>query len=651
MSEQHIITTCTRDCPNTCGLIATVRDGRLVKLAGDPRHPLTRGRTCVKAARYARRVYSPERVTTPLLRAHRTDPWRTASWEEALDVVAARIQRITAESGTEAILYHQGYGERTALKLLNRYFFNLLGGVTTPVGSLCGGTGQAAQNLDFGTRISHDPLDHLHSRSMILWGRNPASTNVSLAPIIRDIRGRGGRVVLVDPVPTKSVGLADIHIAPRPGSDAFLAMAAAKLILAAGAEDRAFLANHAEGVEEYLAILAGFSVEDLAARCDVPPDDIAALADLLIRRQPTSILLGWGLHRHVDAHLAIRAIDALGAIGGVIGAPGGGVSQGFEEYGPYAPEFWGDGLNPPRRTLLLPRLGAEILAARDPEIRMIMVTAANPVCMAPHTATMTEAFRQAEFVAYSGHFLDDTADLAHVFLPATTFLEETDVMASYGHNYVGPVNAAIAPVGQCRSEFRMFHDLAGRFPFAARFQRPEDDWLRAICAPIWIQGCDLGTLRQGAIRLNAPMVPYADKRFPTPSGKFRFLTEFDPDVLTQTDPRYPYRLLTIAPHDFICSERTLAEHAARPEVILAQDEADRLHLHDGDVVRVESRTGRLRARLKIRAGQRRDILVGERGGWLKAGHGLNRLTPDTPSTVGRGAPYYETWVRVMADED
>jgi anaerobic selenocysteine-containing dehydrogenase len=647
MNETIVPTTCTRDCPNTCGLLARIRDGRLIALSADPAHPLTPGVTCIKAARYIKRIYSPERIIRPLIRDKRSEPWRNAPWDEVLDTVASRLQTIAAESGPEAILYYQGYGERTALKLLNRYFFNLFGGVSTPAGSLCGGTGQGAQNLDFGNRVSHDPLDHANSRSMILWGRNPASTNVSLVPVIREIRRRGGRVVLIDPTSSKSAALVDRHIAPKPGTDAFLAMAVAKLILAQGAEDRAFMENHSVGADTYLRILAGHSVEELCSHCDASVEDARFLAETLMRLKPTSTLLGWGMHRHTEAHLSIRAIDALAAISGNIGVSGGGVSQGFEEYGPYDQRLWGDGLNPPRRTLLLPRIGEEILNARDPEIRMIYVTAANPVCMAPNTSKMIAAFRKAEFVVYSGHFLDDTADQAHVFLPATTFLEEEDVMASYGHNYVGPVNPVIAPVGQCRSEYQMFHDLAGRFDFAGRFQRSVKDWLHDLCAPIREQGCSMAELQKGAFRLDAPMVPYADKSFPTPSGKFQFMTEFEPGALGRTDPAYPYRLLTIAPHGFICSERTMADHSPLPVVILAEEEARRGGLKDGDEVVVESRTGSVRARLEIRAGQRRDILVAERGGWLKAGHGLNRLTRDISSTVGRGTPYYETRVRVL----
>jgi len=646
-NRKTVYTTCTRDCPNTCGLEAVVENGRLVGLTGSDNHPLTRGRACVKAGMYVDRVYSSERVCYPMLRSRRKHGgWQRVGWDQALDVIAGQIKRICAQDGPEAILYYQGYGERTALKLLNRYFFNLLGGVTTLRGSLCGGTGQASQNLDLGERISHDPLDHLNSNALVLWGRNPVSTNISLVPIIREIKKRGAPIILVDPYKNRSASLADRHIAPAPGRDVYLAMAAAKRVFDEGVQSRHFLDHHTLGADDYKHLVDRFSFSELCRLAGVSEADADALAQVFIHPSPTATLLGWGLHRHEYAHHTIRAINALAAVSGNIGVPGGGVSQGFEEYGPYDQTFWGDHLNAPRRTLLMPAIGDEIFKCMDPPIRMIFTTAANPVCMAPNSAKVTRAFEKAEFVVYSGHFLDDTADQAHVFLPATTFLEEQDIMATYGHNYVGPVNRAILPVGECRSEFEMFCGLARRFAFADRFVRSVDGWLEDICAPIFRQGCSLAQLKQGPFRLNAPMAPYTDGKFPTRSGKFEFMTSFDPTDLASMDPDYPYTLLTIAPHRFICSERTLAEHDSLPTVRMNPQAAARQALDVDMTVWVESPVGRIRARLLIDPDVRPDCLVAERGGWIKAGHGFNQLTLDVASRVGEGTPYYDTMVRV-----
>ena len=423
-------------------------------------------------------------------------------------------------------------------------------------------------------------------------------------------------------------------------------MAAARILFERNAADLQFLTERAEGGDDYRTFLESFTVKELCAAAGVPAADAEYLAETLTTCKPTSILLGWGLHRHKNAHYGVRAIDALAAVSGNIGIAGGGVSQGFEEYGPYDQKCRGDDLNPPRRTLLMPVIGDELLTADKPKIRMIFITAANPVCMAPNSRKVAQAFRSTEFIVYSGHFLDDTADLADIFLPATTFLEEDDVMASYGHNYLGPVNKAIEPVGKSLTDFQMFSKLAQRFPFAGKFCRSEREWLEDICAPVKGLGCSLEELRQGPFRLPEPMVPYPDRIFPTSSGKFQFMPGFDHTDVKQDQPGYPYTLLTVAPHGFICSERTPADHAPLPEVKLHPDEATKHKLQNGDRVRVESAQGTITARLLTDESIRRDCLVAERGGWIKAGHGLNILTTDLASSVGEGTPYYETSVRI-----
>lgn len=642
---REIITTCTRDCPNTCGLVATVMDGHLVKLAGSPGHPFTRGAACHKTSNYIRRVYSKERITTPMIRSK--SGWQAVSWDTALDLIADKIKNIIDQDGPEAILYYQGYGERTALKLLNRYFFNLLGGVTILRGSLCGGTGQASQDMDLGNRISHDPMDHYNSAAMILWARNPVSTNISLVPIIRDIKKRGGRIILIDPFKTRSAGLADRYISPAPGTDAFLALAAAKIIMENNAEDTSFLKNHTDGLVEYKNIVDSYTLDELCYRAGVDIGDAEYIADTLMYYKPASILLGWGLHRHRDAHYSIRAIDALAAVSGNIGVEGGGVSQGFEEYGHYDQKYRGDRLNPKRRTLLMPLIGEELLRTDNPEIRMIFITSSNPVCMAPNSLKVIKAFSKTEFIVYSGHFLDDTAELADVFLPATTFLEENDVMASYGHNYVGPVNMVIEPVGECKSEFTMFFDLAKRFPFSDRFCRSAGEWLFDICAPVREKGCSMEELRKGPFRMPEPMAPYQDKKFPTESGRFRFMTEFDPSKLVPGDSSYPYTLLTVASHNHICSELTLSEHTQFPEITIHPEEAAGMGMGEGDRVVVKSPAGSIKAVIRTDISMRRDCVAAVRGGWIKAGHGLNLLTSDMVSTVGDGTPYYDTRVKIL----
>ncbi len=645
----QIITTCTRDCPNTCGLIAEVENGRVTALHGNPQHPVSRGFACRKCRDFVARAASPERILTPLRR--QGNSWSEISWDAALDEIAERMLAIREQTGPEAILYYRGFAQRTALKLIGERLFNRFGGVTGLAGTLCGGTGQASQDLDFGTRISHDPLDYNHSRSLILWGRNPVVTGPALARLAADLRRRGGTVVLIDPVSSESRPLADLFIQPKPGSDAFLAMATAKLILQQEREDRTFLDQHSEGFDKYQQILDGFSMPELCRRCDVPQEQVAKLADLLTEQGPTAITLGWGMHRYEYAHLALRTIDALGAIAGTIGISGGGVSQGFDEYAPFAMDLTGDSWHPERRRLLMPRIGAEILEARDPQIEMIFVTAGNPAAMAPNTALVRQAFEQTPFVVVSGLFLDDTASMADIFLPSTTFLEEDDFVGSYGHSYVGPVNRAALPPGDCRSDFDIFCSLAQRFDFADEFRLSGAEWHQHLLAPVLAQGLDLNALRLGPVRLaDVPAVPYLDRRFPTPSGKFRFLQAFDKPQ-APVDPTHPLTLLSTAPPQWLCSEMTPADQQRPVELRLHPETAAAAGLREGNLAWVENEQGRVCGRVRLAQTERRDTLVFPRGKWLASGSSVNQLTGDAVSKVGSGASYYDTRVLIYpADE-
>lgn len=642
-----IITTCTRDCTNTCGLLAHVDGGRVMRMAGNPDHPLMPGMSCVKAMRYAKRMARPDRVLIPLRKT--ATGFKRVSWKEALDELAERIQDVVARLGPLGILYYQGYGERTALKLLNERFFNHLGGVTTLRGSLCGGTGQAAQNMDFGCRVSHDPLDHANAASMVLWARNPAVTNPALLPIIKDIRKKGGLVVVIDPRANETAPMADVVIQPRPGGDAFLALGAAKLLKHSGNVAQEFLATRCEGADEFLGILDEYSLEWLAEQAGVSANEIRQLAKVYIECFPTATLLGWGLHRYVSAHQAVRAVDALGAMAGAIGVSGGGVSQGFEEYGPYDQEAWGRDMAMHQRKLLMPRIGREILNVQKlyggPPIELIMVTAGNPVCMAPNSELVIKALESAKFVAATGHFLDDTLSRADLVLPATSFLEEEDAVASFGHNYVGPVNPVLDPPGECRSEFAMFQDLATRFDFADEYVKPLDTWLERILKPLLDQGHTLDDLRAGPLRADAPMVPYQDGRFATPSGRMRLMTSFDPGLHEFESSEYPYRLLTPSFKGHINSEWNPSEQGLLT-VRLHPEEIAKLGLEAGQKVRVESALGRLQAVLMADPALRRDMAVCPKGGWMQAGHGINRIIPDLASSVGEGTAYYEAQVRI-----
>jgi len=322
--EKKIRFACPMDCYDVCGLLATVSDGRVTRIQGDPHHPVTRGRVCPKGKKLLERVYHPDRLTTPLKK--QGDGWSPISWNDAVSEIAEKLIRIKSTHGSEAILHYSDSGYGGITKTADRMFFNHFGGVTVPRGSLCWAAGMAAQKYDFGEARGHHPEDIGRAKTILLWSRNPVYTNTHLVSFINQARKNGATVVLIDPVKSASASLADTHIPVKPGSDGALALGMAKIILDNGWENTAFLRNHVVGLDAFRDSLAGLSLEGVQRITGVDSARLYRLAEAYARRGPSTIVVGYGLQRYANGGNTVRCIDALGALTGNIGISGGGVN-------------------------------------------------------------------------------------------------------------------------------------------------------------------------------------------------------------------------------------------------------------------------------------------------------------------------------------
>src|ERR671918_3055480 len=275
-SMTTVRTTCTRDCPDACAVIAHVQDGRVVKLAGDAAHPITRGFLCQKTYQYPTRVYSAHRLEHPLKRSK--SGWTRITWDEALDTLAERMIRLQAQDGTLAVLHYQSAGSMGLLKGLNSRFFNLWGGVTEAGGSLCSGAGLAGQLKSYGAVRRHAPQDLLNSRTIVLWGRNPIVTNIHMLPLLKAAKERGATVVVIDPRRTETVKYADQHVALKPGGDAYLAIGLAQSLLRQGLVDWEFLTTATANLADFQKVLEGVAQETILNQTGLSAETIDALA-------------------------------------------------------------------------------------------------------------------------------------------------------------------------------------------------------------------------------------------------------------------------------------------------------------------------------------------------------------------------------------
>ncbi len=638
VGSREVITSCTCDCPDTCSIVARVENDRVVELRGDPDFGLTAGFLCNKAAGFLERVFSPDRILHPMRREGST--WRQVAWEEAIDLLAGKIEAAQRAHGPLSVLYYRDSGSIAALKHANDRLFNLIGGATFTSGTLCGGAGISGQTCDFGLRTAHDPEDFLHSRVIILWGRNPAVTNLHLMPILKRARERGCKLVLVDPVSTETSRFVDRHIRIAPGTDALLAVGLTKVLLEEGCGSEEFVKCCTSGFTRYLKATSGLDLEYVSRETGVSADDIRDLAVYCCRNRPVAIIGGWGVQRRRSGAVIYRYLDALGAVLGSIGVSGGGVSHGMDEM------RWFDlgvalGDRPARRRFVpKPSTGKAILSAVDPCIEVAVVTGANPVSQCPNTDLVRRAFEEIPFVAVCDMFMTDTAEVADLFLPTTHFLQERDILGSYWHNYVMPVNPAQPRLGGEKSDLEVMHLVAAKLGVGADFPVDPDFYLERMTAPLRRHGVGLADLMRGPYRPpSAVAVPFEDRRFMTPSGKFEFVDT--PPPAPDRDGAYPYWLISSHPRNRIHSQVARPTEARRPDVHISKATAEVCGLAAGDSAVVRTRNGALVCNVVVTDIVRDDTVLVYEGSWDKLGGSVNRLTPDALSDGGASATYYD----------
>jgi anaerobic selenocysteine-containing dehydrogenase len=642
---KKIYTSCTLDCPDGCGIIAHVDNGRVVKLEGHPDHEFTKGYLCAKTYRFPKRLYSSERQLHPLKRASDSidSPWVRIGWNEALDLVADSIRRFKAETGSLSIMHYQRTGSWGVTKKLNHRFWNLLGGVTTPSGSLCSGAARAGQKLDFGIRLGHDPSDIVNSKLVLLWGRNPLATNLHLVPLLKKVSEQGGRVILIDPVKSESATICDRHVQPRVATDASFALALAKIVLEEGLEAKDFIEHHTYRFAGFRALLDSHSLESLSDRCGLSIDELRELAREYATTKPASIQLGWGLNKYKSSAEIFRCVDALAALCGQIGIPGGGVTHGYDTQRLFDKTIEASDRAEFHRAIPEPLLGRGLLEASDPPVRMMFVNGGNPVNQSPNSNLVAKALAQLDFVVVVDSFLTDTTDYAHVFLPTTTFLEEEDALVSWGHNILGGVNPAIDPVGESRSDLWIVQQLADRLGIGEEMAGTPREWLRRVMSPMEAKGVTVDTLLDGPIRCPvAPLIPFADKKFPTRSGRFEFVSEIE--VEQRKDPDFPLTLVTNFSKKWLLSQMTEAEHPKLATVRVGADWATSHGIEDGQRMRLRSAVGELVVEVKVDPRVGKEMVIMAVGTWMKRGGGVNILTEDIMTNFGEMAAYGETRV-------
>ncbi|MES1227620.1 MAG: molybdopterin-dependent oxidoreductase, partial [Armatimonadota bacterium] len=292
---------CPHDCPDTCGIKATVAEGRLIRVDGNPDHPFTRGHLCRKVAHYEERVYSPDRLLYPMKRVgpKGAGVFERIGWDEALDTVAARWQEIIAAHGPEAILPYSYAGTMGVVNMsaCEGRLWNRMGASRLDR-TICSTAGEAGHTYTMGWSGGIDPESFAQSKFIIAWGTNLSSTNVHQMPFVREAQKQGATFVVIDPYRTRTAQCADWFLQIKPGTDTALALAMMYVIFRDGLHDEAWLEQYSIGWRELQERACEFPPERAAQITGIPAPDIITLARRYAAEQPSAIRLGYGLTRN-----------------------------------------------------------------------------------------------------------------------------------------------------------------------------------------------------------------------------------------------------------------------------------------------------------------------------------------------------------------
>ena len=433
MPERIVNTACPRNCYSTCALRVTVEDGRLRRIEAVPENKATILGACLKGLSYIERVYSPDRILSPMRRDPSTGSFRKVSWDEALDAITQQLLKLRSTYGAKSLLYYTGSGTKGLLNSVGSAFWRLFGGYTTTYGDLCWPAGLEATRLTLGANEHNAPWDLANASLIILWGKNAAETNIHQMKFVDEALQQGAKLVVIDPRRTETAERASLLIQPRPGTDAAVALAVGHQLIQRRWLDEPFVSSHVHGFDAYRSRVESCTPAWASEIAGIPESQIVQLAELIGTTKPATICAGFGMQRYTNSGQTMRAMIALLALTGNIGKPGAGWifanlrTQLFGEKDPVAffPPEHPDPLV--RVSISTAMLGQHILAAQDPPIKMAWVERGNPIPQNPETPTVLRAFRSLDFRVVVEEFMTDTAREADIVLPAKTFFEQTDV--------------------------------------------------------------------------------------------------------------------------------------------------------------------------------------------------------------------------------
>ena len=684
MPPDTVFTACPHDCPSTCALeVERLDDGRIGRVRGARDNSYTDGVICAKVARYAERVHHPDRLSEPLRRVGEKGVGRAAfepvSWDDALEITAAAFEQAVERDGREAVFpYH--YAGTMGLVMrdgLDRFRHAL--GYSRQHSTICNTIADAGWHAGVGVKYGVDSREMAKSDLIVVWGGNPVATQVNvMTHIARARKERGAKLVVVDPYRTATAETADLHLMPRPGTDGALIAALINVMFRDGYADWDYMREYTDAPDDLAAHVAQKTPEWAAGITGIDAAEIETLARLYGATDRAYIRVGYGFTRSRNGAANMHGVTCLPSVTGKWKHEGGGAL--YSNAGLYEidmTQIMGlDARDKSVRILDQSRLGAILCGETDalaggPPVRAMLIQNTNPMVVCPESAKVRDGFMRDDlFVCVHEQFMTETAAMADIVLPATTFLEHEDIYQAGGHSHFFVTKRVIEPVGACRPNHDVLCALARRLGadhsgFQVSAWELIERTLRDSGMP------DAQTLHRDRWLDVAPGFEKTHfiKGFGHPGGRFRFRAKWSEiglglghlpelpgycDAIELASDEFPFRLVAAPARNFLNSSftetPTSVAREGRPTALVHPDDCAQIGLGDGDLVRLGNARGSVALHLRAFDGVQRGVVVVE-SIWPNAafveGIGINVLIGADAVAPNGGAAFHDTaiWLR------
>ncbi|GAA0860536.1 MULTISPECIES: molybdopterin-dependent oxidoreductase [Clostridium] len=656
---------CTLDCFDCCKFNVYVKDNSIVKIEGDKNHPYTKGFICKKGLAHLDRLNHKDRIYNPMIK--KDNKWIEISFDEALNIMAEKLKEYKEKFGSKSIMYYEQYGNGSILKSIGNIFLNMYGGASVSKGGPCWSAGIAAQKENFGDVRSHSLDDMLNSKNIFVWGKNPAFTTIHTMQMIRKAKANGSKIIVIDPIYTKTAEISDLYIRVKPGGDLALALAIGKIIIGKNLYDKEYIASYVLGFDDYKRYVESLDLNNLLEISGVSMDELESLVSLYTEKYST-FLLGYGMQKYKSGGNTIKAINTLGAITGQIGFSGGGVNYANKVYpsvingDPYNSESLGDnrkfytsdisdfidysikGQTYYEDGIFTKNISnEEDLESLDIPVKMAIITKSNLLNQLPNLNKLKSSMDNIEFKVCFDMFMTDTAKECDMFIPTTSTLESEDLIYSSMTNpYITYNEKALEPKNIYMDEYYFFMELAKRMGIKEYPNVSKREYLTKIIEPLkdYYEDISLDKIKDEYITIHKS-VAWEDKKFLTHSGKFEIALYKDSLSYNDEDK---IRLLTNHGRDSLSSQHFM-DIEGISNAYINKRLALKKGIYDNEVVNLKSEDGSIKVKINIDESVGDNIVMMYVGWWNKHGN-PNILTNSGISDIGGQITYNETFVDI-----